>query len=81
VLPGSLIRFSDEEHYAEIKEDLNNLARLGVQIESITTDGHKSILKAIKKVLACRFSSTMPGTYPKNVFAVADVVSKAAGRH
>ena len=44
-----LIRFSDGEHYDEIKEDLNNLIKLGVQIESITTDGHKSILKAIKK--------------------------------
>lgn len=46
-----LIRFSDGEHYQEIKEDLNNLIRLGLQIESITTDGHKSILKAIKKAL------------------------------
>ena len=44
-----LIRFSDGEHYREIKEDLDNLIRLGLQIESITTDGHKSILKAIKK--------------------------------
>jgi transposase-like protein len=43
-----LIRFTDGEHYEEIKEDLDNLIRLGVQIESITTDGHKSILKAIK---------------------------------
>lgn len=31
-----LIRFSDGEHYQEIKEDLENLIRLGVQIESIT---------------------------------------------
>jgi hypothetical protein len=46
-----LIRFTDGEHYVEIKEDLENLIRLGVQIESITTDGHKSILKAIKKSL------------------------------
>lgn len=46
-----LIRFSSGEHYEEIKEDLNNLIQLGVQIESITTDGHKSILKAIKKSL------------------------------
>lgn len=43
-----LIRFSDGEHYEEIKEDLTNLIRLGVQIESVTCDGHKSILKAIK---------------------------------
>jgi transposase-like protein len=46
-----LIRFSTGEHYHEIKEDLDNLIKLGVQIESITTDGHKSILKAIKKSL------------------------------
>jgi len=46
-----LIRFSDGEHFTEIKEDLDNLIKLGVHIESITTDGHKSILKAIKKSL------------------------------
>jgi len=44
-----LIRFSDGENFEEIKEDLDNLIKLGVQIESITTDGHKSILKAIRK--------------------------------
>jgi hypothetical protein len=44
-----LIRFSDGEHYAEIKEDLDNLIKLGLRLESITTDGHKSILKAMKK--------------------------------
>lgn len=47
-----LIRFSDGEHYVEIKEDLDNLIRLGLQLESITTDGHKSILKAIKKSIS-----------------------------
>lgn len=46
-----LYRFSDGEHYTEIKEDLENLLRLGVQIESVTSDGHKAILKAIKTVL------------------------------
>jgi hypothetical protein len=46
-----LIRFSDGEHFSEIKEDLDNLIKLGVHIESITTDGHKSMLKAIKKSL------------------------------
>lgn len=43
-----LIRFSDREHYHQIKEDLDNLIKLGLHIESITTDGHKSALKAIK---------------------------------
>lgn len=46
-----LIRFSDGEHYSEIREDLDNLIKLGIRLESITTDGHKSILKAIKKSL------------------------------
>jgi len=45
-----LYRFSDGEKYEEICEDLANLALLGVQIESITCDGHKATLKAIKKV-------------------------------
>lgn len=46
-----LLRFTDGEHYEEVKEDLNNLINLGVDLESITTDGHKSVLKAIKKAL------------------------------
>ena len=44
-----LIRFTDGEHYEEIKEDIDNLIKLGIQLESITTDGHKSVLKAIRK--------------------------------
>jgi hypothetical protein len=44
-----LLRFSNGENFAEIKEDLDNLLKLGLKIESITTDGHKSILKAIKR--------------------------------
>jgi transposase-like protein len=44
-----LIRFSDGEHYSEIKEDFNNLLKPGVRIESVTTDDHKSALKATKK--------------------------------
>ena len=46
-----LLRFSNGEHFEEIRDDLANLIKLGVQIESITTDGHKSILRAIKKSL------------------------------
>ena len=46
-----LFRFSDAERFAEIVEDLNNLKKLGLQINSITTDGHKATLKAIKKVM------------------------------
>lgn len=45
-----LYRFSKGEYYEEIREDLMNLKRLGVDIESITCDGKKAILKAIRKV-------------------------------
>jgi len=45
-----LYRITDGEWYEEIKEDITNLLSLGVQIESITCDGHKSVLKAIRSV-------------------------------
>jgi hypothetical protein len=45
-----LYRFSDGERYDELKEDLQNLLILGVQIESITCDGHRALLRAIKTV-------------------------------
>ncbi len=45
-----LYRITDGEHYVEIKEDLENLLSLGIQIESITCDGHRAILKAAKEV-------------------------------
>lgn len=47
-----LYRLTNGEWYEEIKEDLENLLALNVKIESITCDGHKAILKAIKK--ACK---------------------------
>lgn len=46
-----LLRFSTSEQYEEIKEDLLNLVKLGVLIDSITIDGHKSTIKAIKEAL------------------------------
>lgn len=46
-----LFRFSDGERYEEIREDLNNLLRLNLEIASITCDGHKATLKAIRKVM------------------------------
>jgi transposase-like protein len=46
-----LFRFSDAERYEEIKEDLVNLLNLGLEIASITCDGHKATLKAIKKAM------------------------------
>lgn len=46
-----LYRFSSGEYYREIAEDLINLGKLGVQIYSVTCDGHKGMLKAIGEVL------------------------------
>lgn len=46
-----LFRFSDAERYEEMKEDLTNLLHLGLQIVSITSDGHKATLKAIKNAM------------------------------
>jgi hypothetical protein len=43
-----LYRFSKGEYYEEICEDLRNLSLLGIEIESITCDGHKATLKAIR---------------------------------
>jgi hypothetical protein len=45
-----LYRLTNGEWYEELKEDLKNLLALGVQIESITCDGHKALLKAVRKV-------------------------------
>lgn len=45
-----LYRLSNGEWYEELKEDLENLLELGVQIESITCDGHRALLKAVHKV-------------------------------
>ena len=45
-----LYRHSNQEKYKEIKEDLENLKRLDVAVYSVTCDGHKAILKAVKKV-------------------------------
>lgn len=45
-----LYRETNQEKYKEIKEDLENLKKLGVNVYSVTCDGHKAILKAIRKV-------------------------------
>ncbi len=45
-----LYRISNGEHFEEIVEDLRNLLNLGITIKSITSDGDKSAIKAIKKV-------------------------------
>ena len=43
-----LYRITNGEHYEEIREDLENLLSLGIHIASITCDGHRAILKAVK---------------------------------
>lgn len=45
-----LHRITDRERYEEVKEDLENLHKLGVEIASVTCDGHRALLKAIRKV-------------------------------
>lgn len=45
-----LYRLTDGEWFEEIAEDLANLLQLGIGIESITCDGHKAILKAVRTV-------------------------------
>lgn len=45
-----LFRHSNKEKYREIKEDLTNLKQMGVDVYSVTCDGHKSIIKSVQKV-------------------------------
>lgn len=42
-------RISDGEWYDELFEDISNLIHLGIKIESVTCDGLRSIMKAVKK--------------------------------
>ncbi|PZP51394.1 MAG: transposase [Pseudopedobacter saltans] len=45
-----LYRNTDQEKYKEIREDPSNLKKLGVDVYSVTCDGHKATLKSIAKV-------------------------------
>lgn len=45
-----LYRSSNSEKLREITQDLKALKTLGISLYSVTCDGHRSILKAIKKV-------------------------------
>ncbi len=71
-----LYRNTNKEKYKEIKEDLENLKKLGVSVYSVTCDGHKSIIKSVRKVYPnaviqrCvvhvkRQSGSWLGKYPK----------------
>lgn len=46
-----LYRLTDDEWLDEIKEDLNNLLSLGIRIESVTCDGARSIIKAVRECI------------------------------
>ena len=43
-------RYSTNEFYKELKEDLQTLKSLQVEIASVTCDGKKSIIRAVRKV-------------------------------
>jgi transposase-like protein len=45
-----LFRETNQEKYKEIKEDLANLKKLGVDVYSVTCDGHRAIMKAVAKI-------------------------------
>ena len=44
-----LFRQTGQEKFREIKQDLQNLKKLGTQVYSVTCDGHKAIMKAVAK--------------------------------
>ena len=41
-------RLTDEEWEEQIREDLENLCKVGIMIESVTSDGGRNIIKAVK---------------------------------
>lgn len=45
-----LYRETNKEKYTEIKEDLENLKKLEINVYSVTCDGHAAIIKAVKTV-------------------------------
>lgn len=45
-----LYRNTNQEKYKEIQEDLTNLKKLGVEVYSVTCDGHRATLKSVAKV-------------------------------
>ncbi len=44
-----LYRLTDNEWEDEIREDLENILSLGIEIESVTCDGARNIIKSVKK--------------------------------
>jgi hypothetical protein len=53
-----LYRTSNAEKFREITQDLKALKALGIEVYSVTCDGHRAILKAVKKVYPTELSSS-----------------------
>lgn len=45
-----LYRLTTNELFVEIREDLENIGSMGIHVKSVTCDGHRAILKAVRKV-------------------------------
>ena len=45
-----LYRLTDGEHLHELKEDLQNIKNVGICIESVTCDGARNIINAVREV-------------------------------
>lgn len=45
-----LYRFSTSEFYRDIKEDLESLKQLGIDVAAVTCDGRNAIIQAVRKV-------------------------------
>ena len=58
-----LYRETNKEKLKEIKEDLQNLKRLGVDVYSVTCDGHSAILKSSSQSLPKRSNTAVFRTY------------------
>ena len=52
-------RWTNQEYYSELKEDLENLQRLGISLASVTCDGKKAIINAVKKVYTTSYYSAL----------------------
>ncbi len=52
VLTGmrAYFRYSTNEFYKELKQDLQILKSLGIEVLSVTYDGKKSIIRTVRKV-------------------------------
>lgn len=45
-----LYRFTTGEFYRQIREDLENLKTLGIDVATVTCDGRRAIIRAVEKV-------------------------------